>query len=392
MKSYQYKQLDVHNVHDTIRGWVAAFPHWKYADALDLAKEQVQRDDMFFWGAYDEDTYMGLIVGAKTYYGFRGMQLEGFELDHLHIEPLHRKKGVSRFLIQGFQNSARDMGYSILNVGPFSTEFYRNMGYGFGSKVMSLTAEPHRFQSWEGAMDCLEYYDGKNRTSELTEYIHTQRNKHHGSWNFKKCSLESTMEDLANGNYITIMAMKDDAIQAVLTYKAARKISIDNFFFSTPSALQALSTYLHNLKGNIEEVEIEYAQSAVLAICNEPEKITLREESMIKIIDVERFFQQVGYLYPIGEDYTMQFTLHDSLDGATQDVYLQRAAKGLHVATPSDVCDARIEMEMSDFSSLAISLYPFKTFYMAGRAKVDDPSVVDKITTIFHYPDIPYNI
>jgi len=387
--SIEFKRMDKSNVADCIRGWKAAFPNWSYEDAMGMAKEQVE--SLYYFGAYEKGIYKGLIVGADTTFNFRGVRLNGIELDHLHVEPLYRKQGVSAFLIKEFQKFAIEKGYSMINVGPFSTEFYRNMGYGFGSKVMTLTASPGRFQYFEGATAMLEYYDGEKYKDQVEAFVREKRISYHGGFNFKDSTLEDKFNKMADKNRIVVLAVAQGKICGLIHYEAAGKIVIEDLFFDGPQAMKALSSYMHGLKGNIESITIENAYPAILAVCNEPTQIILREESMIKVIQIGQFLEEIGNVDFEVEDLKMTFKLRDALTGEIESLSLACENGRLRVTDQKD-CPIQIEMNLSDFTTMLFSQQTFHTYAEVGLARINHDALIPAVSKVFSYDVIPYNI
>lgn len=385
----KFKRLDKTNVSDCIRGWKAAFPQWKYDDALKIAQEQV--DSMYFYGAYEDDIYKGLIVGADTSFNYRGVKLSGIELDHLHVEPLYRKQGVSKFLISEFQNFALSSGYHMINVGPFSTEYYRSMGFGFGAKVISFTANPERFQYFKGSTEVLEYYDGEKYKNQLENFIREQRISYHGGFNFKEKSLEDKFEKMCDKNRIVVMAVVDGKVCGVINYEAARKIFIEDIFFEKPEAIKALSSYMHSLKGNIESITIVNAYPAILAVCNEPKQINLKEESMIKVIHIKRFLEEIKNVNFDVKDMEIEFKLNDTLSGNSETIALSSENGTLKMVEKMS-CKIKIEMQLSDFTTMLFSQQSFSTYVEVGLATVNENKYVKAVNKLFSYDSIPFNI
>lgn len=385
----EFKVIDKRNVTDCIRGWKASFPNRSYEDALETAREQVE--SLYYFGAYEGGVYKGLIVGADTSFNFRGAKLPGIELDHLHVEPLYRKQGVSRFLIGQFQEFAVEKGYFMINVGPFSTEFYRNMGYGFGAKIMTLTASPEKFQFFQDSVGILTYYDGVRFRDEVEAFVRDKRVSYHGGFNFKELSLKDKFEKMGDKNRIVVLAVKKGKVCGLIHYEAARKIVIEDFFFEGPHAMKALSSYLHSLKGNIESITVENAYPPLLAICNEPSQITLREESMVKVVQIREFLEALSHIDFEAKDQEMTFKLYDPLTGGVERISLACRGGRLKVIDGA-ASDLLIEMNLSDFTTMLFSQQSFATYAEVGLAGISDGTMIPAVSRLFSYDVVPFNI
>jgi len=387
MSKLTFKALNKDNVSDCLRGWVSAFPSWKAEDALKQAKKNIHA--MYYFGAYEGNTLKGVIVGAETRFCYRGKVVKDMELEHIHVEPLYRKQGVSRFMIEEFEKFVYGLGYSVINLGPFNTEFYRNMGYGFGPKTLSFSSKPENFMYYDDSCNKLKLYKSKEYKDELKSFLLYQRTDYHGSWSYNSISFNELFDELSHENYVAIMHIEDSKICGVLSYKADKEIIVDNFFFDTPSALKALSSYLHTLKGNTKSITIKYAQPAILCSCNNPYDITLSEISMIKIINIRKFIDELSDIDFANYNLNMKFILHNTLNQECNSVYIS-CCKGKLRISESNKFDVEIKMLLSDFSSLLFSQQSFKTYIQAGLAKISDKKYIDIVSYIFNYTDTPY--
>ena len=53
----------------------------------------------------------------------------------LGVHPLHKKKGVAKDMVKFFEKYTKESGSLVAMLLPFRMDFYRQMGYGYGSKL-----------------------------------------------------------------------------------------------------------------------------------------------------------------------------------------------------------------------------------------------------------------
>ena len=89
---------------------------------------------------------MGELRGIAIYYDFRMKLLSTIipigGIGSVAVDILHKKKKVARDLMQHFINEYRQNGITLLTLYPFSPDFYRKMGFGYGAKKSQYRVRP----------------------------------------------------------------------------------------------------------------------------------------------------------------------------------------------------------------------------------------------------------
>lgn len=95
-----------------------------------------------FYGLFRD----GKMLGSIRLHDFR-MQLHSVRIaaggvEMVAVDLLHKKEKVCKELIQFFLDRLRDQGVSMALLYPFRPDFYKQMGFGFGSKMHRYSTPP----------------------------------------------------------------------------------------------------------------------------------------------------------------------------------------------------------------------------------------------------------
>lgn len=388
MRDIIFKDLTDETLDDVVKGFIQAFPHWKYDDAKEIVLEQQNDNEMEYIAAYTGGRYAGLAVIADIFMNLHGHSIKAIDLDHLHIDLLVKKKGISSELIKKSCAHALDMGIPFMFVGPFSTKFYHDKGFGFGIRKMMFESAPEDFRNY-GLLDSIKYYNGDDK-NKLCEFISKMYLSTKGNITFKNSSLEDYYEKLSNKERVTVIHKKDGVINGYLTYKNSNNIVVDGIMYDSPEALHAFSTFLHSQKGQANNIRIEYSDIPTMMICDRPKNITNEEYSMVKILDVEKFFtlmKEQGVNFN-NQTLNLEVVAHDKLTDQTCDTVIcfkDGLVQNINDTKP----DVKISLDIADFSSLVIGRYSFYDLINCGLVKIDNIDYIDRINKIFNTNYIP---
>lgn len=388
MRDIIFKDLTDETLEDIVKGFIHAFPHWKYDAAKEIVLEQQNDTEMEYIAAYTDGKYAGLSVMADIFMGFHGHSIKAIDLDHLHTDLLAKKKGISSELIKKSCIRALEMCIPIMFVGPFSTKFYRDKGFGFGIRRMMFESAPEDFRDYS-LLDSLEYLSTDDKL-ELSEFITRCYLSTNGNITFKNSSLKDYYEKLLEKEHVTIVYKKDGVIHGYLTYKNSNDIVVYGMLYDTPDALHALSTFLHSQKGQANSIRFEYTDTPTMMICDRPKNVTYEEFSMVKILDVAMFFNIIkehGVNFN-NQTLTLQIVTHDRLTDETSDTIIC-FKDGLVQAINSNKADVKISLDIADFSSLVIGRYSFYDLINSGLVEIDSIDYIDRINKLFNTSYVP---
>lgn len=101
----------------------------RYIDSMNEDK------NINFCGLFEDDKLIALMKVIDFSMNAFGKMCPATGLMSLAVHPMHKKKGAGLDMVRFFERYTRETGAIVAMLLPFRMDFYRNMGYGYGSKL-----------------------------------------------------------------------------------------------------------------------------------------------------------------------------------------------------------------------------------------------------------------
>ena len=88
-----------------------------------------------FYGLFEDGRLIAQMKVLDFSMNAFGRMVKATGLMALGVHPMHKKKGAARDMVRFFEEYTRETGAVVAMLLPFRMDFYRNMGYGYGSKM-----------------------------------------------------------------------------------------------------------------------------------------------------------------------------------------------------------------------------------------------------------------
>ena len=138
----EIKPITPQHIEDYLTIYLNAYPAFK--DIGDAGREKyrpkilhsMENDkNIHFYGLFEEDSLIATMKLIDFSVNIFGKMQAATGLMALAVHPLHRKKGAALEMVRFFEDYALRCGNSTAMLLPFRMDFYRKMGYGYGSKL-----------------------------------------------------------------------------------------------------------------------------------------------------------------------------------------------------------------------------------------------------------------
>ena len=103
-----------------------------------------------FCGLFEDDKLIALMKVIDFSMNAFGKMCPATGLMSLAVHPMHKKKGAGLDMVRFFERYTRETGAIVAMLLPFRMDFYRNMGYGYGSKLEEYRIPSLSLPKWEG--------------------------------------------------------------------------------------------------------------------------------------------------------------------------------------------------------------------------------------------------
>jgi predicted acetyltransferase len=126
-----------------------AFPSWEILTAEDkentrqhLLKTLEGEPTVHYYGVFRQ----GQLAGGMRLHDFRmnlrGARIRAGGVGLVAVHLLHKKEHVAREMVEFFLRNCRERGMPLALLYPFRPDFYRQMGFGYGTKLNRYRFSP----------------------------------------------------------------------------------------------------------------------------------------------------------------------------------------------------------------------------------------------------------
>ncbi|USG64321.1 GNAT family N-acetyltransferase [Brevibacillus ruminantium] len=377
---------------------------------LQRIREAIEHDaTSSFQGCFRDGKLVGVMKWRDFMTNVHGKRLLTGGIGTVAVDLLHKKEKVAKSMMTRFLHAYRERGVSLVSLYPFRVDFYRQMGFGAGTKmneyrvhplslprgnkrdVVALTSEDR-----QGILDCYNRYaartHGMTEKTERELQLMLDRPDSH-FFGFRRDGLLS--------GYLMLefqQVSKDNA--------SIHDIHVRDLVYETREALSALLAFLRSQADQVRRIAFYTQEEDFHVLLTDPRNDSDRlipfyyHEShatgvglMYRIIDVGAYFRQLAG-QKIGQgSCTLTFHVRDSFLPENEGAYTVRFCDGVpelieHPGSSVEA-DAAVTMDISDFSSLAMGSVRFRSLYTYGLADLSHDGHLDLIDRLFDIAQKP---
>lgn len=315
------------------------------------------------------------------------------------VDLAYKREKVARELVLYFLRHYRDRGAPLTALYPFRPDFYRQMGWGYGTKLSQYRVAPAdlprgskqgvRFlenRDWEktAVLDCYHRYLEQTNglvvrsRADIDDLFGNLANKLVGFHDGKKLRgyLVFRFEKVEGGSFL-----QNDMVVSELIYE-------------TPAALRGLLAFLHTQADQIRQVVLNLLDDDFHYVFHDPRYSDrllppVYHESnvqgvglMYRVIHVERLFTALREHNFGGQTVRLRLTVRDSLLPENAGSVLLVVENG-RCRLGEGAGDVDVALDVADFSSLIVGAVGFAQLHRYGLAEVSDLDWLDKVDQLF---------
>ncbi len=392
------------------RLWTNAFPGEGIGgEAIEARKDFAnliinKLPEFNLYGKFDEDRLCGALVltdytvnlhsAAKTTMG---------GLRALSVDLLHKKEQIALELMQFACNHYRENGACCVALYPFQTDFYRKMGFGYGTTLREYEIAPQSIPNYRSKAH-LVYWENNHEKKAILDCYQRVVDKNHGMFH----KLGPDIYKLFGPETRVVAYQRSGKVEGYLhfsfkvTPERQNRLLIHEMIYETPDAFQELCTFLHTQADQFAAIvfltQDEYLHynftnpaHSFRSSCH-PENIPFCIASvgmMYRIIDVKRYFEILGNYNFNNQTCRLKIQINDSLFAPNHGSTVIHFTEGLATFSDAPQFDTEITLDVANFSSLAMGAVDFRTLLHYGLASISQPNAAETVARIFRFPDKP---
>jgi predicted acetyltransferase len=330
---------------------------------------------------------------------FLGARIPAGGVGQVAVDLLHKKEHVARNMMRYCLQHFRERGSPLVALYPFRPDFYRSMGWGYGTKMSEYQLEPSDLPSGPSRAHVRYLVEEEDKAAVAACYARlasrthglmakTERELHRlfsrPEHRLAGCELDGELR----GYLVFTFEQGEDFI--------TNDIHIQELIYETPEALSELLTFLRTQADQIRHIYWRTQDEDLHHLFLDPRNSSGR---LIPDVYHETNAQGIGLMYRISDVMGMFDRLADhdfgnqtcTLNLMIEDSFLpenggstllrfkggrvQRLDKGRH--------EVEMRLAIEDLTSLVAGTVRFESLYHYGLARISDPSYVRTLGRLF---------
>lgn len=399
---------------DEVAAFVAIVAHAYPAMGLHTAEDRqryVERmlaraaeGDSHFYGAFQQETLVGGMVLHDFTMNVFGAQVPTGGVGMVAVDLPRKKEKAARDLVRFYLQHYRAQGAPLAALYPFRPDFYKQMGFGFGTKVDEYRVQPASLPRSHTKAH-LAYLTPADAPALHACYARYQASTH--GMMRRGEALYGRL--LANDKLTVIGARRGDRVEGYLAF-SFQPCSADNFVcndllveemvYESREALGELMAFLNSQSDQVRYVLLRTQEEDLHYLMHDPRTgddaiipyvvlahVTNRQGLgiMYRVLDVAGVFRALSDHDFGGQTCRLRLSVADSFlpeNARSVEVAIREGKAEVVEGGQSDV-DVDIRLDVADFSSLLLGVVSFERLYRYGLAELSNLAWLDRVNRVF---------
>ena len=313
------------------------------------------------------------------------------------VSLLHKKEKVARDMLIFFLQHYRQKQSPLLTLYPFRPDFYKRMGFGYGTKMNQYRIDPAALPRSDFKTN-IRYLTLEDSVEVLNCYDRYARSTHGMILGFPRV-VDSYF---SSADRYVVGYVKGKQVRGYIYFNFETKddfplneLVIQEFIYETKEAMNGLLNFLHTQFDQVRRIVLNSHDDSIHYLLGDP-----RNDSnhIIPHVYHETNTQGVGLMYRVlnagklfealenhnfgGQSCKLMIKLRDTFfpeNAGTTIVHFEQGRARLN----GDGYEVAIEMDVSDFSSLVMGAVEFEKLYQFDRAQISDQGYINVVSRLF---------
>ncbi len=369
-------------------------------------------ENITFVGLFENGTFIALMKLIDFSMNTFGKMQHSVGLMSLAVHPMHRKKGAALDMVRFFEEYTKETKAAAAMLLPFRIDFYRNMGYGYGSRLDEYRIPTVNLPTFKD-ISCIKFLNSDD-TAQMLECQKAFASVNHGM----VVKFEDEIRDMfADDQSKRIGYFQDGKLKGYAIYTfvsesdvnyTLNRIEVKELVYLEPEVLKSMLGFFRNQADLAQTIVIRTGEEDFYHILPSAQDISgnyidfgfLQTNisavgTMYKIVDLDNFVSITDYRrFPLS-NITVGFDYYDELSHLSKSFAVKFMPKDEHtscwsVADSNSPCDVRIECNLSDISALFMGSCQLSSLVRLGNIKLSDPSFETLLDSLFYYKQKPW--
>ncbi len=317
----------------------------------------------------------------------------------LAVDLIRKKEKAARDLMTFFIRHYLDRGYPMATLYPFRPDFYRKMGFGYGTKVSRYSIGPADLPDF-GSKQHVRHLTPKDYSG-LTACYDRYAAKTHGM--FKRCKYETMRLGMQNNQMVGYVNRNRIEGYIVFSFKPVGKdnfilndLHISEFVYENRQAFAELTTFLHTQADQINRIIYSTSDEHFHNLpfdprdgSNElagPVAHTTNAQGiglMYRVLDTPALFRALSKHSFGGQDLKLKLSIRDTFLPENEGDYVVHFVDGYPRVKPRGKHEVTLTLDVADFSSLVLGAVNLRSLYNYGLAELSDEEYLPVVNRLF---------
>lgn len=357
-----------------------------------------------FHGLFRDGQLQGMMCFYDFSTNFLQTRIPAGGVGQVAVALPHKKEHVAKEMMLHFLHHYRDRATPLVALYPFRPDFYRRMGFGYGTKMNQYRVKPSALPKGPSKAH-IRYLTEVDQQAVVACY---QRfvGRTHG---MMEKSEREVRRLFAAPQHRLIGYEKDGVIQGYLVFTFEKgdtfllnDIQVQELVYENGQALSELLTFLHTQADQIRHVIVNTQDEYFHYLLLDPrsnshqlipdvyhESNTQGVGLMYRVIDVPGIFDLLHERNFGGQTCTLELHVVDSFLPENAGSTLLRFDEGLVQRMDSGEHDVSLRLDIAEFSSLLAGSADFYSLLRYGLAEISEPAYIHTINRIFSVEQKP---
>ncbi|MEJ2752670.1 MAG: GNAT family N-acetyltransferase [Chloroflexota bacterium] len=357
-----------------------------------------------FLGLFEQGEMRGVMRWHDFKMNFFGRPTLAGGLGGVAVDLLHKKEKVAAEMVQAFLRNYKDAGSPLAALYPFRPDFYRRMGFGYGTPMQHYRFTPASLPQGPSKSDLvyLEPGDGqKMHDCYKRFYLRT-----HGIMARQTRFWDAALND-PGSQIIGVNTNGRLSGYVVISFEKGRHdnfmsnaMHIHELIYDTADDLSRLLTFLQSQADQIESITYNTQDDAFYHLLRDPRAdagamlpFTIAHENskrglgiMYRVLNVPRLFEMLEHHNFGGVSCCVRIDLGDSFFRENEGSYLVDVRDGEARVLGDALPEVVLSLDVAEFSSLVISAASLRKLAAYGLATISDDAYLDRLDRMFSGP------
>jgi predicted acetyltransferase len=390
---------------------VNAYPGWRLSSQEErerarqrLLKTHKEEPTVTAYGLFRDGRLQGGMFLYDFEMNFLGVRIPAGGVGHIAVDLVHKKENVAKEMITYFLRHYRQRGAPVVLLYAFRPDFYKAMGFGYGTKMNQYRVAPDALPRGPSKAH-VRFLENSDKQALLDCYNRFMDTTH----GMMAKSEQEITRLMTSPEYRIVGYEKDGRVSGyvVFTFKHGESFLLNDlvvreFVYENSAALSELLTFLHTQADQVRHIFFNTQDEAFHHLLLDPRdgsselipsvyhESNLQGVGLVyRVIDVPAMFRMLGGRNFGGQTCRLKLTVRDSFLPENAGSTLLSFERGDMRIQDEYSYDVELGLDIAEFSSLLVGAVNFRSLYSYGLADLSDPGYVKVVDRIFAVLDKP---